>query len=284
MADGMLFQEDSLHLLGSIHHLELGVIVEQAIQHGHMNTIDRLINTDRMDRRPLLLASARDGRLKIVERLLQKGVDPDYREQDWGRSPISQAAEYDHPDVVRLLLNHNVDPNMRDINGSSDTQDNEGETALMWTGRCGCEEACRVLLEHGADPNLQAKYGQSALIWAARNGHEGTARVIIQHGADPNLRDQDGRHGLSFAAEAGHESIVRLLLETTLVDIDARGTNGRTALFWAAIKGHLKIIELLLHSGADCQIKDTANRTALEWAMEEDHEAVVRMLQQHAEK
>jgi ankyrin repeat protein len=173
---------------------------------------------------------------------------------------------------------------MRDKNETQKDQDNEGETALMWAARFASERSCRVLLEHGADPNLQAKYGQSALIWAARNGHEREARMIIEHGADPNLRDEWGSHALSFAAEAGHESIVCLLLEEAFTDINAQGTMGRTALIWAAMKGRPHITELLLHKGADAQLKDLSKRTALSWAMENNHEAVVWILQQHEQK
>lgn len=259
-------------------------MIDWAIEAGRMDAIDKLIEIDRFDRRPFLLAATRDGYVSIVDRLCQKGVDPDYREEAWGRSPISQAAEYERLDVIRLLISNKVDLNMQDINGWSSDQDNEGETALMWTGRCGCEEACRILLENGADLNVQAKYGQTALTWAARNGYESTARAIVEHGADPNLREQDHRHALSLAAEPGHESIVRLLLDKTLVGINDRGTNGRTALCWAASNGHLTVVELLLDRGANANIKDTVGQTALNWAAMGNHEAVVSVLLQHRQR
>jgi hypothetical protein len=58
------------------------------------------------------------------------------------------------------------------------------------------EETVRILLENGANPNLQAKYGWTALIMASRyskiNSSEETVRILLENGADPKIKDKNG--------------------------------------------------------------------------------------------
>jgi ankyrin repeat protein len=51
----------------------------------------------------------------------------------------------------------------------------------------------RVLLDSGADPNGRGEGGFTALHAAAQNGDEELARLLLEHGADPGLTADDGR-------------------------------------------------------------------------------------------
>jgi hypothetical protein len=48
------------------------------------------------------------------------------------------------------------------------------------------------LLDRGADPNIQDDQGQTALMFTARNGHTEIMELLILAGADPGIKnDQD---------------------------------------------------------------------------------------------
>jgi ankyrin repeat protein len=51
----------------------------------------------------------------------------------------------------------------------------------------------QLLLDRGADPNLQGEGGFTALHAAAQNGDEELARLLLERGADPSLAAKDGR-------------------------------------------------------------------------------------------
>ncbi|RKK10536.1 hypothetical protein BFJ66_g16873 [Fusarium oxysporum f. sp. cepae] len=54
-----------------------------------------------------------------------------------------------------------------------------------------------------------------------------------------------------MAAGVGQESVVKLLLDTGIVDIDARDEDGFTPLIATSVNGHMEVVKMLLDKGAD---------------------------------
>ena len=107
-----------------------------------------------------------------------------------------------------------------------------------------------LLLEKGADVNVQNKYGETALHHAAQEGHASVVAVLLEKGAAIDARNQDGLTALHKAALSDHASIVELLIEKGAA-IDARTQEGgATALHVAAWEGHESVVALLLEQGA----------------------------------
>ncbi len=93
------------------------------------------------DRR--LLLAAEKGDLRVVQKLLAGGADPNFR---YGRSPLIVAAMEGHHEIVRLLLEAGADPNLAESDAP------EGDfTALCRAAGGGHVGAVRALLEAGAD-------------------------------------------------------------------------------------------------------------------------------------
>ena len=57
------------------------------------------------------------------------------------------------------------------------------------------------------------QHGQTALMLAVSHGRLETVKLLLQVGADVNIQDNDGSTALMCASEHGHLEIVRLLLQ-----------------------------------------------------------------------
>jgi ankyrin repeat protein len=116
-----------------------------------------------------------------------------------------------------------------------------------------------------------------ALFWAARKSSLHSVRVLLQHGANPNIIGIDRDIPLTISAQYGYLSVVQILLNDPRTEVTARGRSGRSALSYAAGNGHLEIVEALMERGA-CRPddQDYAQRTPLFWAVQADHESIVQ--------
>lgn len=61
---------------------------------------------------------------------------------------------------------------------------------MFYSSREGHVEACRILFEHGANPDLEDHNGQTPLYYAARGGKIETVEFLIKSGADVNHEDK----------------------------------------------------------------------------------------------
>jgi ankyrin repeat protein len=129
-----------------------------------------------------------------------------------GRSPLHAAAQFGNFEVARKIIEY--DPayiNARD--------------EFEWTPLFSASEGdhfedgsvLRLLLEHGADINVQGGGGETPLYWASMNGVLGVVRVLLEHGADVEVKDNNGETALQLASAAwrwrSHDKIVKLLRE-----------------------------------------------------------------------
>ncbi|MFL5923270.1 MAG: ankyrin repeat domain-containing protein [Gaiellaceae bacterium] len=107
---------------------------------------------------------------------------------------------------------------------------NDGFTALHLANFGRQEEAVRLLLEHGADPNAVAT-GEIAKVpplgTAAFVRSVPLARLLLDSGADVNGRGEGGFTALHSAAQNGDEELARLLLERG-ADPSLASDDGRT--------------------------------------------------------
>ena len=71
--------------------------------------------------------------------------------------------------------------------------------------------------------------GGVPLLYAAMYGHLSSCKILLEHGADPNIADTRGGTILHFAASSGSGRVVKLLLSYG-AQIDAKDFNGKTPL------------------------------------------------------
>ena len=119
-----------------------------------------------------------------------------------------------------------------------------GFSPLHYAVRNGNAEAMRVLLDGGADLNLQSGDQSSPLLLATINGNYDLARTLLEAGADPNLLSDDGA-GPLFAA---------LNIEWSL-----RTWYPQPQAFRQQETDYLELMELLLDAGADPNARTTTH-------------------------
>jgi ankyrin repeat protein len=96
-----------------------------------------------------LMRAAEKRHEAVVELLLKiDGVDPDSKDLEMSRTPLSWAAEKGHEAVVKLLLKREgVNP---------DSRDSWGQTPLSWAAENGHEAVMKLLLaRNGVGPDSE---------------------------------------------------------------------------------------------------------------------------------
>ncbi|KAJ5807376.1 hypothetical protein N7447_010832 [Penicillium robsamsonii] len=173
--------------------------------------------------------------------------------------------------MVQTLLSKGTDAN---------TQNTDGQTALMAAVSFGHEPITRLLLEYGANMNIQAMKGETALAIAAARGHDRIVRILIASGASVDVGKGVSKTALSQAATYGEDRIVELLLDCG-ADIDAVNNTGETALALAALNGNMRVARLLLDRRAAVDLMRYPWQTPLCNAVQSDEAEMVRLLVQH---
>ena len=87
-----------------------------------------------------------------------------------GRTALLYASTGPFAPTVKLLLDHQADPNMVDFD--------EHFSPLMHAAAEGQLEVVKLLLENGADPTLKDIDGETAALFARTNGHTEVAGLI----------------------------------------------------------------------------------------------------------
>ena len=104
-------------------------------------------------------------------------------QNDKGETPLHMALTYFYApsegkvvNIVRRLLEHGADPNIRDHSHS---------TALHQASSCGSLEVARLLLSHGANIDEKDGKGRSPFQLAALKGHREMTKMLLEYSAVP---------------------------------------------------------------------------------------------------
>jgi uncharacterized protein len=184
-----------------------------------------------------LLRAAELGDTRSVERMLDKGLDPNTADAK-GHTLLMIAARHGHRDLAWSLIR-------RKANATKRSQ--HGDTALMFASLRGDREIARMLVEYGGAELNHA--GWAPVHYAAFENRAELLRYLIQKGADKDAVAPNGYTALMLAARGGHVETAKALLYED-VDVNVRGPAGETALTIARGKRHSDLAELLVRAGA----------------------------------
>ncbi|KAK6163138.1 hypothetical protein DH2020_002979 [Rehmannia glutinosa] len=200
-----------------------------AARQGHTATAKYLVNCGADPSIPSELGttalhhSAGIGDIELLKFLLTKGVNVDLQ-SDAG-SPLIWAAGHAQQDSVKVLLEHNANPNAK-------TEDDITPLlSAVAAGSLTCLELLiklffqgliwwrvatnlKMSISAGATVNVTAG-GATPLHIAADGGNPEIIKCLLQAGADPNAIDEDGWKPIQVAAARGNKVAVEVLFPVT---------------------------------------------------------------------
>ncbi|THD21375.1 KN motif and ankyrin repeat domain-containing protein 2 [Fasciola hepatica] len=86
---------------------------------------------------------------------------------------------------------------------------------------------------------------QTPLMMAASNGSREVVTLLLEHGAQVNLQDTSGNTALMFALESGNLSVISALLDRPELDLTLRDNDGQDALSIAKSKGNCVAVNMI---------------------------------------
>jgi ankyrin repeat protein len=165
----------------------------------------------------------RDEALTLIGRLLDTGANPNARTKEF-------------PHERRYITS---------VVGSVAWVDLTGQTPFLRAAAAGDLGAMRLLLAHGADPNIATAAGTTPLMVAA--GVNWAVGETFDEGPDALLE------AVKLTHELGN-------------DVNAINSMGIAAIHGAANRGANDVIKYLVANGAQLDVPDKEGRTPLDWA------------------
>jgi ankyrin repeat protein len=216
--------------------------------------------------------AAREGCSACVQNLLEAGADPDSEDPD-RETPLLLALENLHFDTAAVLVKGGADLDKWDLFGRSPvymaadvstlpTKGNGAMAVLPSADKLTAVDVARMMLERGANPNIQLKrrppyrdvpqdrggdtmlaQGATPLLRAARGGDAKFVALLLEYKALVDLPSKEGITPLMAAAG---------------VDYGLRVTRGRNR----TEEGVLATMDLLIKAGANVNAHSLLDRNA----------------------
>jgi cytohesin len=192
---GQDFGETALHFATSV---EVAALLVTA--GADVNAADERCNSP-------LTSAISEGNAELVKWLLNRGSDANQRANRSGESLLDFPCLEGMVDVVRVLLEAGLDPN---VPGENDV------TPLLsaaLSGEKNSAEIARMLLNAGADPNAKMSDGRFPLYEAATEGSPELVQVLLDGGAQIDLDEGFGETALAAAVYNNRADTAALLLK-----------------------------------------------------------------------
>lgn len=151
-----------------------------------------------------LLGAASEDDVERVQSILASGIDPNVTD-DEGWTALMWASQYNNTALGRVLIEAGADLNLAE-------QSNE-DTALTVAIYNNNLDMVTLLLDEGANPDLQDSSGWTPLMTAASFGDMESTKLLLKAGADPLKYDDEGHTAGDYALTYGFEEIADLLQE-----------------------------------------------------------------------
>jgi cytohesin len=203
---------------------------------GHFNYLRTSDETPEAYTRPHEKKESNEPYLEVVEFLLARGADVNFRGKNMGMTVLHMAARFCTIDMVELLLDHGADlevtplesrntPLRAAIAGANletfkllierganvKTRGDSGFTPLIAAAGFNQKEMIEILLAAGADIEAGNQFGVTPLFQAVVSRSDEAIRCLLEHGANVEAAAGDGKTPIDIATERGDQSLVRLL-------------------------------------------------------------------------
>jgi len=150
--------------------------------------------------------------------------------------------------------------------GLSATLALQASPSLKTAASQGNLEAIKMNLAEGKNINEPDSNGWTPLMWAINNRQIAAADLLLNHGADPNLQATDscksyqkGATAMILAAADGQQDVIQALCEKKAI-LDQGDAFGWTPLMWATFYRQFSAVNFLLLMGANPNVKSSGPR------------------------
>jgi len=175
-----------------------------------------------------------------------------------------------NPETIKMLMDTGADPNIKPTEKSADP-------ALMALVTKNDIDNVLLLLSYSrTDINFQDGDGVSSFRVACSHGFGELTILLLNKGADPNIQGSVGYSGLMKSIICGKYGLASVLLTYDTIKLDLQDNNGNTALHHACKSKHDSIIHQLLLRGIDQTIKNKEGNIALEWCTTEESKFIFK--------
>lgn len=201
-----------------LHQVALGCSVKTL--DAMVKDMPSLVNFRDYDRRTPLHIAASEGHIEICQYLVRNGAMLN-RSDRWGGSPLDDAHRHRHSHVMDYL---------RSVGARFGSPSQA--TNFIAAAYEGDIEEVRALLEFGnIDINSTDYDKRTALHLASSEGQVDVVKLLLLHGADPNMVDRWGNRPLDDAKAANQTDCIKILEENgALVGSTLGCTMGQEAL------------------------------------------------------
>ncbi|KAH7209900.1 hypothetical protein DER44DRAFT_864517 [Fusarium oxysporum] len=236
----------------------------EASKHGHAQIVKLLLenksDVDHQDhnRDTALMKACRDIHTDVIELLLGANARLGIMNAV-GETAFSNAGRrFGDGDVKQLLRRHSTDPG---------TRDQHSGIALISASTWGKPGIISLILED-AESKPTSKYLDLALSTSCSTGGDKVARLLIDHGANPNMSfdaDYPPKSLLTRAIYSRHDSVALMLIDAG-INIENEDF-GRGPIHAAAARGSKTVVQSLIERGVSVNHRASEGRLPLDYAM-----------------
>ena len=224
------------------------------------------------------IEAAEDGETGILRNLERAGIDLGDSDAS-GFTPLLAAVRSGNESTIEFLMERNEV--VENINAFTAL---EKETPLSAALRERDFELASMLIEAGAEVDVDIKRGRPFVIDAIEKQDAEMIDFLFSHGADVEYRGAFPISAFAVAASLDNFELMQRCLKEGAA-VDTRGESGNPLLIEAVMEENPKKTRLLLENGADVNILCVENRrmelTALSHAFDQGSSIVENLLFEH---
>ena len=250
---------------------------------------------------PLLVATI-NGHFDVAKFLLDHGADPNLASEINGATPLYGAVnvqwapksfypqprahlqqKMSHLDLMKALLDAGADPNVRltkkvwysGYNRDKSSVNEQGATPFWRAAYAADVDAMRLLVAHGADPNIPTKKPKPRRPTRDQEKKDPSGLPPVPVGG-PSVTPLQAAAGVGYGkgfsanshrfAPGGQLLAVKYLVEEHGADVNAADHEGYRPLHNAAARGDNEMILYLVSKGADATVVSRRGQTTADMA------------------
>jgi ankyrin repeat protein len=173
------------------------------------------INSEAGNGAEAIHAAAEEGRVEVMRVLIKYSREQhcdggrikrvDLNTRSMGVSPLHSAAQYNHPEIVSMLIAAGAD-----VNISSKT---DGATPLYYAVGHGYADVVATMIQGNASLTQRQRSGGFPLLYAVIRRHKEIVRQLVEAGAPVDDATTTGLTAIHVASITGQSSVLKYLLK-----------------------------------------------------------------------